>query len=82
MYDYLFKKQGFERLIEIDNLNRFDHDFICSFYRSCGRCPLGVLHRDTLDIERVLCVDVSSRRTIEAALKQGGHFINKGEFKK
>lgn len=81
-YSYLFEKQGYERLIEIDNLNRSEINYICTFYKSCGRCPLGLLHRDPLGIERVLCVDVSRRKIIEAALDEGSRFIKKGEFKK
>lgn len=82
MFKDLFEKQGFYRLIAIDRLNRSEIDIICRHYKSCGRCPLGLIHRDPLGIERVLCVDVSRRKAIEAALNEGGHFINEGEFKR
>lgn len=78
MYEDLWKKQGFDRLTAIDNLNHRDLDFICSFYQKCGHCPLGLSYRDALDVECVMCVDVATRKHVENALKEGGKFIIRG----
>ena len=69
----LWNLDGFARLMEIDKLKWIDIDFICSFYGDCNRCPLGLLD----DSERVLCVDATPRKEIEAALEQGAHFVTK-----
>lgn len=38
------------------------------------------LYEDRNGIERLMCVDVATRRRVENALREGGRFVKKGEF--
>ena len=80
MYEELWQKEGEERLRAIDELSIFATGEICINTKKCLRCPLAILYRDIEDRERLLCVDVATRRRVENALKYGGRFVKKGEF--
>ena len=79
MYEYLFEKDGKERLEAIDDLSIFAAGEICRWYKKCARCPLALVYRTKQDHERLLCVDVATRQRVENALEEGGRFLKKGE---
>ncbi len=79
MYEELWEKDGEERLEAIDELPIFAVGEICRRYKKCARCPLAIVYRTRQDHERLLCVDVATRRRAENALKEGGRFLKKGE---
>ena len=79
MYEYLWDLDGKKRLEAIDELSIFACGEICRHYKKCGRCPLAVVYRTRQDYERLLCVDVATRRRVENALIDGGRFLKKGE---
>ena len=80
MHEELWSKDGWARLEAIDNMKFVDYVSVCSSYKKCLRCPFAILYRDSLNIERLLCVDVATRRRVEFALREGGRFVKKGEF--
>ena len=80
MYEELWTKDGFDRLKAIDGMKLVDQFNVCSTHKRCLRCPFAILYRDSKDIERLLCVDVATRRRVENALTYGGRFVKKGEF--
>ena len=79
MYEELWEKEGVERLAAIDELSIVELSEICHRTKKCLRCPLAILYQDNADRERLLCVDVATRRRVENALKYGGRFVRKGE---
>lgn len=79
MYDELWKKDGFERLAEIDKLKLNEFDEICTFYKKCSSCPLVIEYRDRDGYARLLCVDVATRKRVRDALNYGGKFLQKGK---
>ena len=79
MYEELWQKDGFERLSAIDELPLMATGEICRRYKKCGRCPLGVRYTDIEEHERVLCVDIATRRRVENALRYGGQFVKEGD---
>ena len=80
VYEDLWEKDGEERLAAIDELSIIATSDICHRTKKCLRCPLAILYQDSEDRERLLCVDVATRRRVENALKYGGRFVKKGEF--
>ena len=83
MYEELWEKEGQDRLEAIDELPIFATIDICvqmlRTKKKCSCCPLAILYRDSEDRERLLCVEVATRRRVENALMFGGHFVKKGE---
>ena len=79
MYEELWEKEGKERLEAIDELPIFATIEICAHIKKCSRCPLAILYRDGDERERLLCVEVATRRRVENALRYGGRFTKKGE---
>ena len=81
MYENLWSKDGYERLLEIDRLSFADYDAIHRVYRQCFRCPLAIRYTDVLGIQRILCVDIASVRKTLDVLRDGGKFVKRGESK-
>ena len=80
MLEDLWKLDGEERLKAIDELTIMEIEDIHDAHRKCLRCPLALLYEDRNGIERLMCVDVATRRRVENALREGGRFVKKGEF--
>ena len=79
MYEELWKKDGLERLAEIDKLKKSEFNEICSFHKSCMECPLAIEYDDKHGYSRLLCVDVSVRKSVLDTLCTGGKFLQKGK---